>query len=213
MEQDSFWQGAGSHPQFHQLCHALYEREVDKLSALETSSVAPIQAKLKSLSHYISRTAHALLASDAPIQVDCQNASWSAKQSTKIPINDQTPDTVASWFQTKTLSLGLVVPVYQQAQGIEFIFLDCIDKIDLEANTIRCNFSGRFQLTSSGIENKYGYQLLKPNRKVMLAACSGHRWVAGKKSNPRSLDLRELLLSSQINWKNFQKPLPPAEKF
>lgn len=214
MEQDSFLQGAESHPQFHQLCHALYEREVDKLSALETTSVAPIQAKLKSLSHYISRTAYALLNASAPIKIDCQNAGWAARQATKIPIDDQTDNQIRNWYQGKHLSLGLVVPVYQEQAGVERIILDCIDRIDIEKGMVRCNLSGRFYIVESEVHptvaNSAGSRLLKPNRKVMLAACSGHRWAGKQKLQPQPLELRELLLSAQINWQNFKKPMPPT---
>ncbi|WP_394172248.1 hypothetical protein [Thalassotalea litorea] len=209
MEQDSFWQGPQTHPHFHQLCHALYEREVDKLSALPIESAAPLQSKLKSLSHYISRTAHALLNVDAPITIDCQNAGWSARQAAKAPIDDQTDAQISKWYQGKHLCLGLVVPVYHQQQGIERIVLDCIDKIDLEKGMIRCNFSGRYTFSevSEGkvLTNNHGFRLLKPNRKTMLAACSGHRWVGKQKLQPQPLELRELLLSTQINWQNFKK--------
>ncbi|TKB46163.1 hypothetical protein [Thalassotalea mangrovi] len=212
MEQDSIWQGPQTHPHFHQLCHALYEREINKLSALPIESAAPIQAKLKSLSHYISRTAYALLNVEAPISIDYQNAGWASRQAPKIPIDEQTDVQISKWYQGKYICLGLVIPVYQKRNGVESIILDCIDRIDTEKGLIRCNYSGRFLIgTEDGdtvLTNSKGFRLLKPNRKVMLAACSGHRWVGRQKLQPQPLELRELLLSAQINWQNFKKVLP-----
>ena len=68
-------------------------------------------------------------------------------------------------------------------------------------------------------------KLLKPNKKVMLAACAGHCWqitphntfysttdnkkstTSARKLQPIIPSLRELLLSCAINWKDFKQPL------
>jgi hypothetical protein len=56
-------------------------------------------------------------------------------------------------------------------------------------------------------KNNATAQLLKPNKKVMSAACAGHRWLNVNKANPSMLSLREILLSCAINWHNFKQPL------
>lgn len=45
--------------------------------------------------------------------------------------------------------------------------------------------------------------LLKPTKTIMSSACCGHMWNYKSKSNPRSLSIREMRLSTQVNWKNF----------
>ena len=46
-------------------------------------------------------------------------------------------------------------------------------------------------------------QLLKPTTAIMASACSGHMWRHKSKGAPRALSLREMRLSTHINWKNF----------
>ena len=41
---------------------------------------------------------------------------------------------------------------------------------------------------------------------IFSAACAGHRWRNKRKSSPVIPSLRELILSCQINWKNFKLP-------
>ena len=58
----------------------------------------------------------------------------------------------------------------------------------------------------SGLEN-YGTfdskTLLKPTKTIMASACSGHAWNFKSRVSPRALSIREMRLSTQINWKNF----------
>jgi hypothetical protein len=45
--------------------------------------------------------------------------------------------------------------------------------------------------------------LLKPTKTIMASACSGHAWNFKSRVSPRALSIREMRLSTQINWKNF----------
>lgn len=47
-------------------------------------------------------------------------------------------------------------------------------------------------------------QLLKPTKIFLTAAVCGHCWNYRGKTTPRRLSLRELLLSTSINWKHFR---------
>jgi len=48
--------------------------------------------------------------------------------------------------------------------------------------------------------------LLKPTKTIMASACSGHAWNFKSRVSPRALSIREMRLSTQINWKNFTLP-------
>ena len=110
-------------------------------------------------------------------------------------------------YLTDKLALGLVVPIL----NAQYINLDCIDRIDSENNRFHTNTSGWFSLLPGSNEHsKSKVELLKPNKKVMLAACAGHCWqdnASNTKLRPVMLGLRELLLSCAINWKDFKQPL------
>lgn len=213
MSQTSLWQTNKQNNDFAELCNALYERELRLLANDEIASVQNVQGRLKSLSHYINRTANLMVyvneQGHSPLALDIQNASWSAKQANKLSSHEQNEQDVYSWYlklinQTNNASLGLVVPILKA----EHIILDCIDRIDIEKERIRTNVSGWFSLTE--INADLSIQLLKPNKKVMLAACAGHRWQDRKntaKLRPVIPSLRELLISCAIDWQNFKRPL------
>lgn len=58
----------------------------------------------------------------------------------------------------------------------------------------------------SGLENYGAFNsktLLKPTKTIMASACSGHAWNFKSRVSPRALSIREMRLSTQINWKNF----------
>lgn len=213
MSQSSLWQTNQQNNDFAEICNALYERELRVLANSETSSVQNLQGRLKSLTHYINRTANLMTQINvqglSPLTLDIQNATWSAKQSTKLSLNGQTEEYVFSWYSSGVLPVGLVVPILNKKEG--YAFLDCIDRIDRENKRIRANASGWYALnnknTSTNVEH---LTLLKPNKKVMMAACAGHCWQntsGNKKLRPIIPSLRELLLSCDINWQNFKQPL------
>lgn len=215
MSQDFLWQPHQQHNDFAELCNALYERELRLLANAPVSSAQEVQGRLKSLSHYVNRAANLMVQvsenSSSPLVLDVQNATWSSKQANKLPLSGQTKLDVHTWYlallsKPDTSLLGLVVPVLCG----EYIVLDCIDRIDGENKRLRTNVSGWFSLGDSSKskdspENRL--QLLKPSKKVMLAACAGHCWQSEYKSRPVIPSLRELLLSCAINWHDFHKTL------
>ena len=203
MTQASLWQQQQQSANYAELCNALYERELRLLANTELSTVQTVQGRLKSLSYYINRTALLMTQADTPLELDVQNAAWQTKQSNKIPLLGQDNEQVNAWYLSITLSLGLIVPVLIG----EHIILDCIDRIDNDKQRFRTNVSGWFYLSDSEKQKAKAVTLLKPNKKVMLAACSGHCWQGINKLRPIIPSLRELLLSCSINWKNFKQPL------
>lgn len=214
MTQSSLWQTHTETGDFAELCNALYQREIKLIAKDNFTSVEAVQARLKSVSYYINRTAHAMTQvmaqGSSPLQLDSQNASWSTKQSRKLPLTGQeTPleqERVFSWYLQGNIGVGLVVPVLLA----DHIIIDCIDRIDLEKQRLRTNVGGWFSLNANEVSNKQAglnKRLLKPNKRVMASACAGHSWQGNSKQLPIVPSLRELLLSCSINWQNFKKPL------
>ena len=210
--QSLLWQSQQQSADFAELCNALYERELTALARDEQVILASLQSRIKSLPHYVKRTAFALLNAQTPLELDIQNASWSAKQSNAHPSISQLSgddENVMTWYRNQSLTLGLVVPI-----GLNnHIVLDSIDRIDREKQRIRTNVYGWFYLTTNSSDNhedsellKNGVNLLKPTKKIMTAACAGHCWQNNRKSQPIMPSLRELLLSCTINWRNFKQP-------
>jgi hypothetical protein len=211
MSQSSLWKIQTDSGDFAELCNALYQREISTIANADFSSAKAVQVRLQSLSYYINRTAHSMTQVMAnglsPLHLDNQNASWSVKQSKKIPVVEPETtlekDNVFNWYLGEHIDVGLVVPV----QVGQHIILDCIDRLDKDKNRIRTNVSGWFYMSEQKhSSNTPLKRLLKPNKKIMLAACAGHRWQGDSKGSPIIPTLRELLLSCSINWQNFKKP-------
>ncbi len=211
MNQSSLWQTQTNNNDFAELCNGLYQREIKLLAKGNFANAQAVQVRLQSLPYYITRTAHSMTQviaqGKSPLQLDCQNASWSAKQGKQIPLSGQEAkqdnQNIYAWYLTGKVTVGLVVPV----QIGQHIILDCIDRLDLNKQRLRTNVGGWFDLTSQNSETLVlDKRLLKPNKKVMLAACAGHCWQGNNKLMPIIPSLRELLLSCSINWQNFKKP-------
>ncbi len=213
MSQNTLWQTNKQNNDFAELCNALYERETSLLANAEATSIENMQGRLKSLPHYINRTANLLVSVNelgfSPLTLDVQNATWSANQANKLSVLAQNEQDVFTWYltligQTNKTSLGLVVPILKD----DHIFLDSIDRIDIEKRRIRTNVSGWFSLIEFNVD--HSLYLLKPTKKVMLAACAGHQWqgqMHTTKLRPIIPSLRELLISCAINWQDFKRPL------
>ncbi|WP_286262506.1 hypothetical protein [Thalassotalea atypica] len=198
MTQASFWHQQSQSPDYAELCNALYEREISILTRANIDSVQTLQAKLKSLPYYIQRAAYLMVTIDTPLDLDTQNATWSAKQGKKMPLAGQTNDEVWQWYIKSSISVGVVVPIYKESH----IAIDCIDRIDIENQRYRTNLHGWFspqQISDANI------RLLKPTKKVMMAACAGHCWQSSGPVRPQIPSMRELLLSCSINWRNFKR--------
>ena len=203
MSQASLFQAHQQSASYFELCNALYERELRALALVETASAKGLQGRLKSLPYYVKRTADLMTQAETPLDLDIQNASWSSKQSNKIPLTGQDGEDIWAWYQSITILPGLVVPVLKDNK----IYLDSIDRIDSENQRFRGNAYGWFDQTRVESANLTQPCLLKPNKKVMAAACAGHVWSATGKLRPQIPTLRELLLSCSVNWRNFKRPL------
>ena len=230
--QSLLWQSEQQSSDFAELCNALYERELMTLARNEYPALSSLQSRIKSLPHYVKRTAFALLNAQTPLELDIQNASWSAKQVSSHPSIGQLisyDENVIAWYRSQQLVHGLVVPIALNSH----IVLDSVDRIDREKQRFRTNVYGWFDLSnnesnnesknataadsSSSTAHKVNNELktdnnnnvislLKPTKKIMTAACAGHCWQNSRKSQPILPSLRELLLSCTINWRNFKQP-------
>jgi hypothetical protein len=216
MTESSLWHSPSESGNFAELCNALYQREVGLIAKGHFVSKQAIQARLKSLTYYVTRTAHAMaevVAKDySPLSLDIQNASWSAKQSNTMPMAMQKSldgeSDAFNWYLKTEITVGLVVPVMVD----EHIIIDCIDRIDNENKRLHTNVGGWFSLVTVNTFAQNNKQipskfLLKPTRAIMASACAGHNWQRNTKQLPIIPSLRELLLSCAINWKNLKKPL------
>lgn len=209
MPQTSLWQTSQTSSNYAEVCNALYERELNNLVNADLSNINAMQNRLKSLPHYITRTAYLMTQAQTPLMLDSQNAHWSANQSKTMYLKGQKVDAVWQWYQSFNIPLGLVVPVWIH----ERILLDSIDRIDDINKRIRTNAFGWFEqntIQKTLFQNENALtnqqvQLLKPTKKIMMSACAGHRWKNKMPSQPLLLSLRELLLSCDINWQNFKK--------
>lgn len=207
--QSSLWQAEQVSTSYAELCNALFERELHMLTTQQFSQASAVQSRLKSLPYYIRRTAHSMsqiaVQGDTPLSLDVQNAAWSSKQASKNPALNVEHQLAVDWFVKNPPVVGLVVAV----GFADKVMLDCVDRIDSQGCRFRTNANGWFSYSQQHSEDKPAKQgeLLKPSKKVMTAACAGHRWRDTIKTTPQMLTLRELLLSCQINWRNFKKPL------
>lgn len=204
-EQVSFWQEQEQLPELAELCCALYERELKLLVGLDNNAFAMLQGRIKSLPYYVKRTAYLMAQTNSPLDLDVQNATWSAKQALSMPLSGQEVANVNAWYLSLNLVPGLVVPVATPTH----IVLDSIDRIDDKNSRFRTNLHGWFSLIAdnSGSSDNENLRLLKPNKRVMTAACTGHAWLNEHKINPVIPTLREMLLSCAIDWRNFKRPI------
>lgn len=206
--QPHFWQVSRENQTYTELCNALYERELLRLSQLSTEQLLRLPNRLASLPFYIRRAASNILQQQTELQLDSQNASWFAKQAATCPARKQQADPIDAFYR-KYAKPGLIVPVYITQLTHEQIVLDSVDEVDSQGMRLHCNEHGWFSFGGTPLESGNSDKfLLKPAKAIITAACCGHQWLNGDKKPPRLLSLRELLLASRINWHNFAKPLP-----
>jgi hypothetical protein len=192
---------------FAEICNALYERELFTLSQTKFTNTNLLQRRLAGLRHHIKRAAFHFINHNGPLTVDVHNASWQAKQAIKCVAAKHDSAKAIPWFNVYS-RLGLPVPVSVATLGAQHIELDCIDRI--EEQQLHLNKYGWYSLNGEpyGDNNKQSdalkTRLLQPNKALLSAACCGHSWDHKGRTAPRTLSLRELLLSASINWKTFR---------
>lgn len=191
-----------------ELCHALYERELAYLAKYGSNNVSLLKRRLEGLSHHIQQAAREFLQTDSPLQVDIHNASWQAKQAATCPGQKLSDEQITAWF-IRNHKLGTPVPIYMNELGLQHIEIDSIDRIEVNMGQIHTNkfgwfnFNGQALAGSAKLPAHTSIRLLRPNKAVMTAACAGHQWRLRGKALTRSLSMRELRLSFQINWQHF----------
>ncbi len=207
--QTNIWQQRLNQQVLAELCNALYERELKRLAMDDTLSMEALQKRLGSLPYYIKRAAEHISNLYIPLELDSQNGSWMASQSGK-PFSVKADETKTAAFYSSHAQMALIVPIAVSHYGIEQVVLDTIDEVDLDAGVVHCNQHGWFSIRGQQIDGDKLYEktLLKPGKPIMAAACCGHQWLNQHKTSPRLLSLREMLLASQINWRQFHKLLP-----
>ncbi|WP_438862846.1 hypothetical protein [Neptunicella sp.] len=197
---------------FAELCNALYERELAQLALSPSQNIDNLKRRLAGLSYHIRKAAHFLLNHNAPLEVDLHNASWQAKQAAKSIAKKESEEKSRHWFSQYS-HFGMPVAVCINEQGLEQYELDSVDRIDVDNQRLHLNkhgwfsFTGQAEIKSNGEGQPLQKTILLPSKASLTAACCGHSWNYRGKAQPRALSLRELLLSSKINWKNFKKPL------
>lgn len=204
--QPHFWQVSPDNQTYTELCNALYERELLRLSQIAPAELASLPKRLASLPFYIRRAASSIVRYQHELQLDSQNASWYGRQLSQCPANKQQAEPIVRFYH-KAAKPGLIVPVYVEDKTLEQIRLDSVDEVDPEQQRLHCNQSGWFSYSGMPlqVENSHCF-LLKPDKTMMTAACCGHQWLNRRKTEPRLLTLRELLLASHLNWRNFARP-------
>lgn len=193
--------------QFAELCNALYERELHSLAVAGPKNLSLLQRRLAGLSYHIKNAAENLLNHSAPIEVDVHNGSWQAKQPAKCVADKHDSEKCLLWYKAH-IKMGLPVPIHVSDLGQQTIELDSVDRIELDEDKLHVNKHGWFSISGDSLDasaTKHKVlQLLQPSRNNIVSACCGHSWNHKGKIPPRTLTLRELLLSTTINWKNFR---------
>lgn len=107
-------------------------------------------------------------------------------------------------FYSHHAKRGLIVPVLINDEQCTTVRIDSLDQVS--DNKVHCNELGWFDNSGESLEHTHVH-LLKPAKAVMAAACCGHQWQFNKRTTPKRLSLREMLLASNINWRNLKRPL------
>ncbi len=201
-QQPNLWQQSDNLI-FADLCNALYERELKKLSNDTSLPHSNLLQVLGSLPHYVKRASERILSFGSPLDLDSHNASWTYRQPTECPAGKQSARDIEQ-FYAKVDARALVVPIWHESLLEEHITLDTID--GYRDGRIHTNENGWFnQDGSPASDGAEHIRLLKPTKVTMTCACSGHRWKNRKRAGARRLSLREMLLATNINWSNFAK--------
>ncbi|MGJ8482729.1 hypothetical protein ACSFVZ_01750 [Pseudoalteromonas sp. SYSU M81236] len=198
-QQAEIWQTDAERALYAKLCNAFYAREIPRL--VDEPDAARLKRLLASLPYYIERLAMRIVSGDAPLQLDSQNGSWLEKQKASPPVYSKED---SKNFYTKYAKRGLIVPVLINDEQCTRVRIDSLDQVS--DNKVHCNELGWFDVSGESLEH-IPAQILKPSKLVMTAACCGHQWQYNKRITPKRLSLREMLLASNINWRNLKRPL------
>jgi len=193
------WQTDAQKVLYAQLCNAFYQREVQRLVAEPNGD--RLRRQLKSLPYYIERAATRVANATSPFTLDAQNGGWLEKQK---PTPPEVNSLANELFYQVYAKVGLIIPVLLQNHGQIRVRIDSIDQVT--KTQVHCNELGWFDFLGQGL-GQQSAQLLKPNKATLAAACCGHQWQFSKRSSPRVLSLREMLLAANINWRNVKRPL------
>ncbi|WP_199883040.1 hypothetical protein [Pseudoalteromonas sp. T1lg75] len=197
---------------YAELCNAFYARELHRISQQLThqGDGTRLARLLDSLPYYVERAAFHIVHGHCPLTLDGQNGSWIAKQASRPPQSDKSANLA---FFSAYAEVGILVPLLVTQGRLQFVVLDTLDQVS--SNRLHCNQAGWFDLDGqyrdTRLSSAQDVQLLVPNKKHFTPACCGHRWQQHKVTSPRTLSLREMLLTTRINWKNFKQPLPMKE--
>lgn len=204
--QPHFWQATPENQTYTELCNALYERELLRLAKTPEAELPLLPKRLASLPFYIRRAASSILRYRTTLALDSLNASWFSRQLNRCPASKQQADPIAKFYH-KAAKPGLIVPLYCEEKTLEHILLDSVDEVDLTEQKLHCNQYGWFSFNGMPLQSvNTNMFMLKPDKTILTAACCGHQWLNLQKKEPRLLSLRELLLASRLNWKNFARP-------
>lgn len=205
-EQTLLWQQRTNQQLFAELCNALYERELARLANDSKLDLKTLQKRLSSLPYYIKKAAGHISDLYTPLDLDTQNGSWIAAQAVK-PFSMKLAPEKTHEFYYKYAKMALVTPISVRHSGIEQVVLDSIDEISVNEQKLHCNEHGWFHFDGSSEEQSplVNKVLLKPSKPAMAAACCGHQWLNTRRTSPRLLSLREMLLATRINWRQFSK--------
>ncbi|WP_147318223.1 hypothetical protein [Salinimonas sediminis] len=195
-------------PQFAEICTALYERELLAL-ATAPDDIARLRQKLKGLSHHVKRAAHFMSGPYTPLAIDSHNASWTASQPIQNPARKITAVDNQQWF-SRYATHGLVVCVVVTELESSHIELDSVDRVVDTTATLHTNKHGWFGFDGqpeTALQSQYASRrVCKPTKALVTAACCGHQWNHKGRVPPRPLSLREILLASNLDWRQFRYP-------
>ena len=204
--QTSIFQNDVQDVEFALLCNALYEQQLLFLAQAKTSS-AILQSRLKGLPHHVKRAAENMLTYQSPLNLDIHNGTWQSKQTAKPAKSRYDEVQTVQWFH-RHAAIGLVVSVMSHEMGDIGFELDCIDRVDAEEQRYHLNKHGWFTFNGepqSSSTQASAYHVPRPQKSNIVAACCGHRWNHKGKVMPQRLSMRELLLSMNVDWKNFTR--------
>lgn len=197
---------------FHaELCNALYDKSIQELAETQLPPKL-LQQRLASLTYHVNLATEKLLNCDSPLELDVHNGSWHGRQESTLKIDKVDAEKTQKWLE-KNAAVGLNLPVYIAQPREQHIELDVVDKVDKVAQKLRLNKNGWFTFSGAPIaktseasppQDAISTLLLKPSKAFLTAAVCGHCWNYTGKTIPRRIPLRELLLSTSIDWKGYK---------